>query len=559
MDAISLEIMRNALYSIADEMTVALVKTAHSTNIKDRRDCSSALLTPQGEVVAQTELGTPLHMGTMPGIVRVALGAFPPETLAPGDVIITNLPYPMGPGHLPDVTAVSPIHADGELVAVAASTAHHVDVGGFAPGSMPFGVSEIYQEGLQIPPVRILKGGRLDEDLVKLITQNVRTQGEFMGDLMAQVAANHVGGRRMGDLVRKHGVAGMRSAMAELLDYAERSMRAGIRSLPKGRFTFEDYCEGDGLVDHPIRVRVSVEIREEDVEVDFEGTSPQTRGPMNAAITAAYSCVYYVMKAVIDPDLPTSSGAYRPIRVRAPEGTVVNAKFPAAICNSNILTDQRVVDALLGALYQAIPDRVCAACSGEMNLVNLGGIDPRTGRYFNSVETYAGGQGARHDQDGMDGVHTHLTNTRNAPVEVTEATYPIRVEGYGLVPDSEGAGRFRGGCGMYRELTLLSDETLFSLSADRRELRPWGLAGGLEARGSDCWVESAGGERRQLPSKITTTLRRGETVTLVTPGGGGWGDPKERDREAVRQDVRDGLVSPERAKAVYGLDPRIPV
>ena len=551
MDAIALEIMRNALYSIADEMTAALVKTSHSTNIKDRRDCSSALLNKEAEVVAQTELGTPLHMGTMPGIVRIALERFPPETLNPGDVVITNLPYPSGPGHLPDVTAVSPIFVDSELIAVAASTAHHVDVGGFAPGSMPFGVSEIYQEGLQIPPIRIIREGELQDDVVRLITQNVRTRGEFMGDLMAQVAANNVGAKRCNELARRRGVDFLQEGFTALLDYAERSMRSGISELPDGRYSYEDFCEGDGFSDDLIRIHVTVEIRGDEIIADFEGTSPQTKGPMNAAITAAHACVYYVMKTVVDSDLPTSSGAYRPITVKAPSGTVVNSIFPAAICNSNILTDQRVVDALLGALYQAVPERVCAACSGEMNLVNFGGIDPETGEYFNYVETYAGGQGAMHDLDGMDGVHTHLTNTRNAPVEVIETAYPILVEAYGLVNDSEGAGQFRGGCGMYRKLRLLADETRFSLSADRRNLYPWGLAGGREAEGSNCTLESADGSSKQLPSKITTTLARNDVVTLVTPGGGGWGDPSERGQAEVQKDVDDGLISPERAHSVY--------
>ena len=552
-DPITLEIMRNALFSIADEMTAALVRTAYSTNIKDRRDCSCAICTVNGEIVAQTEIGTPLHMGVMPGIVRVVLDQYPPETLKPKDVVITNLPYPAGPGHLSDITAVSPIYHKEDVVSVAASTAHHVDVGGYAPGSMPFGVTEIYQEGLQIPPVKIMKQGVIDEEIMALIRQNVRTKAESRGDLMAQIASNNVGARRIGELIGRHSVAHVQTYMEEILDYAERSMIAGIQQLPQGRYSFEDYVEGDGITDALIKIRAALEIQEKRIRIDFTGTDPQVKGPMNARDTAARACVYFVLKAVIDPDLPTNSGSYRPIDIVTPEGSLLQAKFPAAVCNSNILTDQRVVDVLLGALMQAVPERVVAACSGEMNLINVGGIHPRTDEYYNYVETYGGGQGAMWDQDGMDGVHTHLTNTRNAPVEVIESTYPLRVERYGLVPDSEGSGEHRGGCGMVREIVMLGKETKFTLSADRREIGPWGAFGGRAAKTSDCLVISPDGKMKRLPSKVTTTLGRDEKVTIVTPGGGGWGDPFKRAPSKVGWDVLEGLVSPERARDIYGV------
>jgi len=273
---------------------------------------------------------------------------------------------------------------------------------------------------------------------------------------------------------------------------------------------------------------------------------------MNTRISAAKACTYYVLKCVIDPDLPTNNGAYRPITVVAEEGSLLNATFPAPLCNANILTDQRIVDALLGALLQAVPDRVLAACSGEMNLVNLGGIDPTSGRYFNYVETYGGGQGAMHCQDGMDGVQTHLTNTRNAPVEVMEVAYPFRIESYGLVADSGGAGKHRGGLGMTREIVFLGDEAKLSLSADRRMIGPWGVLGGHPGATSDCILIAADGKRKRLPCKVTTTIHKGDRLIIVTPGGGGWGDPAERDPERVRKDVQEGLITRRHAREVYG-------
>jgi N-methylhydantoinase B len=391
----------------------------------------------------------------------------------------------------------------------------------------------------------------MDEEILSLIMQNVRTRTVTQGDIMAQVAANNVGTQRIGEIMDRYGLGRVLAVMRELLDYAERSMRAGIRKIPQGTYSFEDVVEGDGITDDLIRIKATLTVRKDRIVVDFAGTDKQVKGPMNARISAAQACVYFVLKCIIDPDLPTNSGAYRPIEVKAEEGSLVQARFPAALCNANILTDQRLVDVLLGALLRCVPDRVPAACSGEMNLVNVGGIHPRTGEYYNYVETYGGGQGALHSQDGMDGVHTHMTNTRNAPVEVIEATYPFQVTRYGLVPNSEGAGRFRGGTGMTRELIMLGEETKFSLSSDRREVHPWGVAGGKPGGTSDCVVTSANGKKRRLPSKITTTLARGDKLTIVTPGGGGWGDPRKRDPGAVAWDVKEGLISRKRAEEVY--------
>ena len=504
-----------------------------------------------GEILAQAESGVPLHLGVMPGVVRSILAEYPVSTMRPGDVYITNLPYPEGPGHLPDVSLVSAIFHEGRAIALAASTAHHVDMGGFAPGSMPFGVTEIYQEGLQIPPMAIFKSGRLDEEIYKLINQNVRTQYEVRGDLMAQFACAQIGQQRVSELMSRESPDEVIRYMDEIQDYAERRMRAGIRTLPDGEYTFEDYLDDDGVTDAPVKIAVALTIAGDALRADFSGCSDQVLGPLNARLPAAASCISYVCKAVIDPDLPACAGAYRPLDIFAPEGSILQATYPAAIGNANILTDQRVVDVLMGALYQASPHRVCAACSGEMNLVNIGGIDPRSGEYYNYVETYAGGQGAMFDLDGEDGVHTHLTNTRNAPVEIMERTYPLRVERYGLIPDTEGPGRQRGGCGMMRELKCLGERTIITLGSDRRKFTPWGLEGGGNARGAHCYVKDAEGRVREIPTKTHTELYEDDILRIETPGGGGWGDPAGRDDKHVENDIRDGLVSSERARDRY--------
>jgi N-methylhydantoinase B len=553
VDPITLEVMRNAFYSIADEMTAALVRTGYSTNIKDRRDCSCAIYDTEGRAVALSELNTPVHLGTMHPTVTTVLERFPLGSLEPGDAVVLNTPYPAGPGHLNDVAVVAPVTCGDQVVAIVANQAHHVDMGGFAPGSMPFGVTEIYQEGLQIPPVKLRRAGKVDEDLLALILENVRTKFEARGDLMAQMAANNVGERRLGDLVRLHGLDTVRLYQAEMMDYSERRMRAGIRRIPSGVYRFADVLEGDGITEDLITIQVTVTIEEDEICFDFAGTDAQERGPLNCRWPSVAACVFFVMKSLLDPGLPPNAGAYRPIHIQIPEGSLLCATHPAAVCNANILTAQRLVDVLTGALQSALPERVTAASSGTMNLLNMGGTDPVSGRYYNTVETYAGGQGAKHNQDGMDAVQSGMTNTRNAPIEVIESAYPLRVEGYGLVPDSEGAGRQRGGLGMFRQFRILGPEVKLTLSTDRVRVGPWGVQGGESARGASCVITSPDGTERRLGSKVTTAVRQGDIVCVVTPGGGGWGDPHERPAAAVLWDVKEGLISAARARDVYGV------
>lgn len=551
-DPITLEVMRNALYSITDEMSAALVRTAYSTNIKDRRDCSCALYTADGQVVAQSEIGTPLHLGVMPKVIQSILKKFSIQSMEPGDQFIMNTPYPAGPGHLNDITVMQPIHHNGKVIALVANQAHHVDVGGYAPGSMPFGVTEIFQEGLQIPPVKIVSRGDPVVDVMDLIRTNVRTRDAFKGDVMAQVAANNVGRKRYLELVKKHSAEEVLFYQKEIMDYSERRMRAGIRELPDGVYEFEDYLEGTGVTDEMINIRAKIEIDGDRVRVDFVGTHPQVKGPINCRKPTAEACVYYVMKCIVDPGLPPNEGAYRPIEVSVPEGSLVCADFPSSVVQSNIITTQRIVDVLLGAMFRAVPEKVCAACSGTENIVIIGGLNPGTGQYFNYIETYGGGQGATYYQDGMSGVHTHMTNTRNAPVEVIENSYPLLVEKYGLVTNSEGAGRYRGGFGMMREVITYVDAK-FTIGTDRVKLKPWGLMGGLSAGTAKCCKISGDGEVSEIPAKFTGEISKGDKIIVITPGGGGWGSPTDRDPEKVLWDVVEGIVSVERAMDVYGV------
>ena len=551
IDPILIEVIRSALYSVADEMVAALVRTAYSTNIKDRRDCSAAVYTPAGDVVAQSEIATPLHLGVMSAVVDSVLKTLPLDHWQPGDDIMMNTPYPAGPGHLNDITVVSPVFHQGEIVALVANMSHHVDVGGFAPGSMPVGVHEIYQEGLQIPPVKIVKQNVVDEELLSFFLANIRTKSEGRGDLMAQIAGNNVGERRLQELFQRYDAETLTRVMQAIMDYSEQRVRAGIREIPDGVYTFEDFLEFNDAKETLIPIRVSITVAADEITLDFSGTASQVRGSLNCRRPTVEACAYYVIKCLVDPGLPPNSGAHRPIRVIVPEGSLLHARFPASTVHSNIVTTQRIVDVITGALLQAVPERLTAACSGTENMVIIGGLNPRTGHWFNYTETYGGGQGAFHDRDGMSGVHTHMTNTRNAPVEVIEASYPITVERYGLVPNSEGAGKYRGGLGMERRVTVHADATL-TISSDRHRTHPWGVDGGLPAANSRVEIVKESGETIALPGKITCDIQSGDQLTTVTPGGGGWGDPTERSRQALHRDLRERMISLERALAVYG-------
>ena len=438
-------------------------------------------------------------------------------------------------------------------MAIVANQAHYVDVGGYAPGSMPFGVTEIFQVGLQIPPVRIFKQRVLDQEILALLRENVRTKVEFKGDLFAQHAANNVGEQRLLELFERFDIATVAAHMEEIMDYSERRVRAGISRIKDGTYTFKDYIEGDSISDDLITVNVNVIVAGDEVTVDLTGTSDEVQGSINCRKNTTEACVFYVIRSIADPSVPPNAGSNRPIHVIAPEGSLVNCNYPRDVAHSNIITSHRIVDCLMGALLAAIPERVMAAHHGTQNLLTIGGSSQRTGRPYNYVETYGGGQGALHCQDGMDGVHSHMTNTRNAPVEVIEATYPMLVRGYGLVENSEGPGTFRGGMGLFREITFLEEGTTVTISSDRNKIRPWGVLGGQPAANARFRLTDAAGKKIHMGSKATQKVDREDTIITMTSGGGGWGPPHKRDPEKVRWDVIEGLVSTERAAKEYGV------
>jgi len=527
LDPITLEVLRHALASVAEEMNANLIRSAYSPNIKERRDCSSALFDPRGELVAQAE-SIPVHLGAMPFSVRAALGRV--AEWEEGDVVILNDPY-LGGAHLPDVTFVAPVFAGSGLVAFVACRAHHADIGGPAPGSLAPTATEVYGEGLRIPPVRLWKRGELDEDLLRLLLQNVRTPDERWGDLRAQHAACRTGIGRIRDLVARYGVELLGEGMAGVLDYSERRMRAEIARLPQGAAEFADALDDDGAGSGPIPIRVRIEIRADTMRVDFAGSAPQVRGPLNAVFAVTASAVYYALRAVTDPTIPPNAGGYRPIEILAPEGTIVNPRPPASVVGGNLETSQRIVDVVLGALAELIPERVPAASQGTMNNVAIGGTDPRTGRLYAFYETIGGGSGARPNGDGVDGVHSHMTNTLNTPVEALELAYPLRVERYELRLGTGGRGRLCGGCGIRRDITPRGHTAHVSLLTDRRIGRPYGLWGGEPGeRGENILLRD--GEEIRLPGKTEFDLHPGETLSIRTPGGGGYGPPVDDLRES---------------------------
>lgn len=513
MDALDREIARHALAGIAEEMGVTLRRSARSPNITEREDCSCALATPGGELCAQAE-HMPVHLGSMPASIAAVLARFP--ALGEGDAVVVNDPF-AGGTHLNDLTLVSPVFLDGVLLGYVANRAHHADVGGKAPGSMPGDSTDVFQEGLRLPPVLAWRGGVPDQAVLDIIATNSRTPAERLGDFRAQEGANAVGASRLRALASRLGVEGLSAAMAGLIAYSEAAVRAGIAGLPDGEWTFADVLDSDGSGSGPVHIAVRLVIAGDTLTVDFTGTDAQARGNVNAPLPVTVSAVTYVVRAVTGPDVPPTAGGMRPVNVIAPEGTVVNALSPAAVSAGNVETSQRIVDVLLGAFAQAVPDRIPAASQGTMNNTLLGSAD------FAYYETVGGGQGARPGLAGMSGVHTHMTNTKNTPAEALEYAYPLRVRRYELRPGTGGGGRWRGGDGIRRDLELRAGSATLSLQTDRRSSRPYGLAGGEPGAPGRNVLRHPGGEEVELPDKITLDLHKGDIISVQTPGGGGWG------------------------------------
>jgi N-methylhydantoinase B len=548
LDPIALEVFNHRLSAIAEEMGVALCRSAFSPNIKERRDYSCAVFDADGALTAQAA-HIPVHLGSTQLSVRAAIERRP---MAPGDVVILNDPY-AGGTHLPDVTAVAPVYLGRRLVGFVANRAHHADIGGMSPGSMPL-ASEIYQEGFRLPPVYLVRGGTIAADVLDLFLANTRVAEERRGDLLAQVAALRVGALRLTDLVEREGAAPAQRAMRALQDYSERLMRAALAELPAGTYRAVDHLDDDGFGTSRVRIAVAVQIVRGGARVDFSGTAAQVRGGINANFAVTLAAVYYVFRTLARAPIPPNAGFMRPLAVSAPPGCVVNARFPAAVAGGNVETSQRIVDVLMRALAGALPDRMPAASCGSMNNLAFGGTlpspvaisghgggsgrGPGVGRgatvetQFSYYETLAGGAGAGPSYPGACAVHTHMTNTMNTPIEALEAQLPVRVVRYAVRPRSGGRGRQRGGDGVERELEFLAAAQL-TLLTERRTLRPFGAAGGGPGlAGRNALIR--GGRLERLPGKISLAVQPGDRIRILTPGGGGWGRAPQRGQRAQR-------------------------
>jgi N-methylhydantoinase B/oxoprolinase/acetone carboxylase alpha subunit len=519
VDPVEFEVFRNQFLSIADEMGVTLRRTGFSPNIKERLDYSCAVYDSRGETIAQGD-HMPVHLGAMPLSVRAAIDAV---EMHRGDMVIVNDPF-RGGTHLPDITLVAPVFVGRERrpAFYVANRAHHSDVGGMSPGSMPV-AREIYQEGLILPPVRLVSRGRIARDVLAIILANVRTPREREGDLSAQIAANRVADRRLHALVLRYGRRRVLAAAASLQDYTDRRLRAALAGIPDGRYTFQDVLDDDGFGLVDVRIVVTLAVVGDTATFDFTGSDPQVGGSVNANAAITLSACLYACRCLLSGDVLYNAGVSRPIRVVAPAGSVVNAQRPSAVAGGNVETSQRITDVILGALALAVPGRMPAASQGTMNNITLGGTDPATGRPFAYYETIGGGMGGRDGLAGLSGVHTHMSNTRNTPIEAIERDLPVRIRLYRLRRDSAGAGTYPGGEGLIREYEMLT-ETSVTILSDRRTHQPYGSAGG-GAGGAGRNVLIRDGREQPLPGKIALRLGPGDRLRIETPGGGGYGRP----------------------------------
>ncbi len=530
LDPITFEIVKNNLVSTAEEMGVALRRSAFSANIKERRDFSCALFDAKGELVAQAE-HIPVHLGAMPLAVQAILDEYRDE-VDEGDVFILNDPY-RGGTHLPDITITTPAFHKSRLVGFTANRAHHADIGGGTPGSMSSLSTDVYQEGFRIPPVKLVEKGKTRKEIVDLVLSNVRTPKERLGDLRAQQAANYLGIRRIGELIRMFGFGTLLQGMEQLKDYSRRLMTREISKLPTGSASAVDYLDDDGWGTEHIPIRVKLQVKTGKLRFDLKGSAAQVKGPLNAVYSITLSAIYYVVRCVTNPSIPPNQGCFEPVEVLAPQRTIVNASPPAPVAGGNVETSQRIVDVALKAFAEIVPERVCAACQGTMNNITIGGYNPRTGGYFTYYETIAGGFGARFNKDGIDGIHSHMTNTLNTPVEALESAFPLRIKRYMLDPGSGGRGAFRGGRGIRRDIEILGSEATVSLLGERHRGRPWGLRGGGPGSPGKYLLLRSGSAREKLRSKCVVRVKRGDVVSLRTPGGGGYGVPRRHASRLV--------------------------
>lgn len=554
IDPVTLEIVGNLVLSVAEEMGVILVKTAYSTNIKERKDASTAIFDHKGRMIAQAE-HVPMHLGSMFSVVKEVLRKFPAEQIKPGDMFITNDPYTGGGTHLPDITMVEPVFIEEKLVAFVANIAHHSDVGGKVPGSTSSNADSIFQEGIRIPLIKICRNEKIIDETMDFILNNTRTPEERRGDLYAQISCNKSGTRRMKEVISKYGINNFSTYTDALIDYAEKLMRAGIEKLPDGQYSFEDFLDDDGVnLGTLVPIRVKITIKKDKAIFDFENCSPQVDGPLNLVLSGTLTTVFYCLKAIVGPSIFANEGIYRTVDVRAPEGSIVNCSTPAPV-GVRVDTAQRVADVIFGALSKAAPERVISACNSAVTSAIFSGVNPKTNNYFVYLETIAGGSGAHKNNDGLSGVQVHMTNTSNLPIEALEREYPIMVEAYGFSIDSGGPGMHRGGLGLERRFRILAENIQYTGLGERHILSPWGVSGGENGSSGGFWLQKFNDDKKtKLKSKISdVNLHKNDLITVQTPGAGGYGSPLKREIKKVIQDLKEEKISMESAKKYYGV------
>ncbi|MFL6796201.1 MAG: hydantoinase B/oxoprolinase family protein [Xanthobacteraceae bacterium] len=546
-DVITMQVIRYALEQIADEMGNTLVRTGRSTIITEIKDISCVVCDAKGQTIAQAH-HTPSLLAGFEITMREFVKTYRPEDLAPGDVIVTNDPY-RGCQHIMDLYAIAPAFHRGELIGFVGNITHHTDLGGVAAGGVAGGIREIYLEGLRLPMVKLVKHGVEDQEIIGIIANQIRVPDKTLGDIRAQVSSLMVGVDRLDRLFRKYGKGVVQQACVDLLDYSERRMRQGLRAIRPGDYFGEDFIDDDGINDTPIRVAVRLSIGDGKAVVDLTASDPQAEGNTNSTIANTYAAAYYVMIAVVDPHMPANSGCYRPIEVITKSGTVVDPKPPGAVA-ARTNCSQKIVEALLRALAQVVPDRVCAGGHAQITTCAIGGFD-ENGERFVFTDIQGGGNGGRAYADGADGQDSHLPRFMNTPVESAEQRFPIRIERYELVPDSGGAGKFRGSLALRRDIRVLTGPVSFARYADRHTSAPQGLFGGRPGSTGRFTLNPDGNDPRPLRSKGLDTLQANDLIRLCLPGAGGYGDPLSRDLDALERDLADGKVTPEAAEQGY--------
>ena len=552
LDPITLEIISNGLRSITDETFIALTKSSYSTNIKERRDHSTAICDIEGRLIVQAENSLPIHLASMCGLMENLLAKYKLEKIEDGDLFVANDPHAAGGTHLPDINLAMPVFTEGKLTAFVCNIAHHADVGGMAPGSMAGGMSEIYQEGLRIPVVKLFRQGELQEDLFELLLLNVRIPEERRGDYYAQIASCRLGRRRLLEAYETYSVNTINAAFQDIVSRTEQRMREAVASIPDGTYTFEDMMDDDGLgtVDIPIKVRIDV--AGDRVKFDFNGTSPQVAGNINVTLNATQAAAAYCLKALLDPEIPNNQGVLNVCEIECPSGSLLNCTPPAPVA-ARANTSQRIIDVIIGALADALPDAVVGAANGANTTAVFSGVDPATGKDYLYLETLGGGFGGRNDRDGKDGVQVHITNTSNLPVEVIEMEYPLRVLSYGLVEDSGGAGTYRGGMGLRREITPVGHDCIFNGAGERFRHAPWGVFGGADGgRGRFLHTHPNASEEQLEIKPSGIVLKEGAKILVETPGSGGYGAPDQRSEADIETDRRSGKFSDAYLKRHYG-------